>query len=148
LNPKHLVCKFAIPFFREILYQRMLIEQKTDIHMMVARSLQISKSKYMSHDKEVKCLEMHLKIAEKTLMRQMESEDEEQLRLLRIYKNKNTDTLNLNNLKINLVKNICEKLKLIDLKLETETENQNKKSFLSIKAGYIEKKSDKNITWE
>jgi class 3 adenylate cyclase len=171
LKPKKMVLKFGIPFLREILYQRMLIEQKHDIHMNMARHLQSSEFKYMPHSQEVKFLENHMKTTEKTLTKQMEDEsDEENMDMTKMVKKKKHQELNLNNLKIFLVKDICERLKVIDLKIETEESNHlqnqinhetfsdvkslqnfSKKNFqsnLSIKGGYIEKKSDKNITWE
>jgi class 3 adenylate cyclase len=172
LNPKKMVLKFSIPFLREILYQRMLIEQKNDIHMIMARYLQSSEFKYMPHSQEVKLLEHHMKTTEKTLTMQMEedSDEESNMNMTKMVKKKKHQELNLNNLKIFLVNDICERLKVIDMKLETEESNHmqnqlindtfsdvkslqnfSKKNFqlnLSIKGGYIEKKSDKNITWE
>ena len=51
----------------------------------------------------------------------------------------------MNNLKIYIVKKICDKIKIIDLKLY---EDQNKIYFNSIISEVLEKKSDSNITWE
>lgn len=165
LNPKQLVCKFAVPFLREILYQRMLIEQKNDIHLNVARSLQTTNFKYMPHSQEIKFLELHIKTTERTLTSQLEDDDSDAIKkdnaVLHLTKKK--EELNLNNLKIFIVKDICDRLKVIDLKLEMESElanypnegenalekvKKNSNMFQAIKAGYIEKKSDKNITWE
>ena len=40
IKPKHLVAMFTIPLLREVLYQRMLVEQKTDIHSKIARKME------------------------------------------------------------------------------------------------------------
>ena len=72
-----MICKFAIPFCREILYQRMLIEQRNDIHMNIARLMQYNKFSYMSSKKEVELLKMHLKKTEKSIINYMEDDDNE-----------------------------------------------------------------------
>jgi len=51
----------------------------------------------------------------------------------------------MNNLKIYIVKKICDKIKTIDLKLYEE---QNKSKVHSIISEVLSKKSDSNITWE
>lgn len=51
----------------------------------------------------------------------------------------------MNNLKIYIVKKICDKIKIIDLKLYEEN---NKIQFNSIISEVLKKKSDSNITWE
>ena len=43
LKPKHLVAMFAIPLMREVLYQRMLLEQKTYIHAKIERKMEFYK---------------------------------------------------------------------------------------------------------
>ncbi len=140
LNPKELVCKFAIPFLREVCYQRMLIEQKNDIHLSVARLLQNTKFSYIPHNKEIAMLQKHLKITEKSIINYMEEDDDNNQKKVTV------ETMNLNNMKIFQVKDICGKLKAIDLRLEDEIDltKQNPK----IKSGTVNKKSDKNITWE
>ena len=134
LKPKHLICKFNISFMREILYQQLLIEQKTDIHNNFARSLQSSKFKFMSYDEELKYLIYHLKIAGKNLINYIEEEDDD------IYKLNNlTESLNINNLKIFIIKEIINRLKV---------RGDNNNSIVSINSGVVEKKSDKGLTWE
>lgn len=141
LNPKQLVCKFAIPFLRELFYQRMLIEQKNEIHLSVARLLQNTKFSYIPHNKEIMMLQKHLKITEKSIINYME-EDDDNLQCKKVA----IEPLSLNNLKIFQVKDICGRLKAIDLRLEEDYEliKNNPK----IKSGTVNKKSDKNITWE
>lgn len=148
LDQKKLVCKFSVPFFREILYQRMLIEQKTEIHSVLARSMQFNKFKYLPHEKEVKIIEKHLKNSEKTLMTQMQDDiyeimknDKGMIHLqLMIEKLKEND-LNINNMKMISLKNICEKLKYIDLKIDLK--NEISSEFYGA-SSFIETKDHKN----
>jgi hypothetical protein len=118
----------------------MLIEQKNDIHLSVARLLQNTKFSYIPHNKEIAMLQKHLKITEKSIINYMEEDDDNNQKKVTV------ETLNLNNMKIFQVKEICGKLKAIDLRLEDEIDltKQNPK----IKSGTVNKKSDKNITWE
>jgi predicted ATPase len=146
LNPKQTVYKFSIPFLREILYQRMLIEQRNDIHLNVARKLQYAKFSYMPHYKEQFQLQTHLRIAEKSIINYMEEDDDIQTDNSLI--NNKQKTLSLNSLKILIVKDICEKLKVIDLRLDSQEIDISKRSMPIMKSGTLNKKSDKNITWE
>jgi class 3 adenylate cyclase len=144
LKPKQMVCKFSIPFLREVLFQRMLIEHRNEIHLNVARKMQYNKFSYMPHKMEEAFLENHLATTEKTILKHMEEKDDEK-------KSYNTDKkkdLNINNLKIIVVKDICEKLKLIDLRIESREISLAKRSLPLIYAGLLEKKSDKYISWE
>lgn len=192
-GPKNLICKFCIPFFREILYQRMLIEQKNELHLKVARTLQNPKFRYHPHDVEVKLLNLHLKNSERTLLVQMEEDDSVEESYNRLYRNNvaggnnlnkwalradDSESLNITNLKIFLVKDIVQKIKNIEinknLPLPKKKGNKNKKSKIEKKefkindknvnnniddnnvfkslqqiiSGFIDKKSDANITWE
>lgn len=157
INPKQMVCKFNIPFIREILYQRMLIEQRNDIHLNIARGMQYSKFSYMTHKQEMHILKNHLKTTEKTILAHMEDKEEE------VDDNKSITTsnqitepsLNINNLKIIEVKEICEKLRKIDLRIDDDESGIfsnngeiNKRLRTAIKRGLLNKKSDKGITWE
>jgi adenylate cyclase 10 len=145
LNPKQIVYKFCIPFLREILYQRMLIEKRNDIHLQVARKLQDTKFSYMPQSKETYLLQTHLKIAEKSIINYMEEDDDNQNQGSTLTKSKN---LSLNSMKILYVKDICEKLKQIDLRINTVDNDYSKRSMPMVKSGALKKKSDKNITWE
>ena len=135
-----MVCKFAIPFCREILYQRMLIEQRNDIHMNIARLMQYNKFSYMTSKREVANLKSHLKKTEKSIINYMEDDGNEPA------SREDPKFSTTTNQKIVLVKEICQKLKVIDLKIE-EDEQVNKGMPLIIE-GTLAKKSDANITWE
>ena len=169
-NKKNLICKFCIPFLREILYQRMLIEQKNQLHLMAARTLQNPKFKYISHEKEVKLLGKHLKNSERTLLVQMEEDDSVEETYNKLYKNNleggnnlnkwairsdEVEGLNITNLKIFLVKDIVQKIRKIQNlgseainDEESHGVNSSNKFLQQIRYGIIDKKSDKNITWE
>ena len=43
LDPKKIIVQFAIPFLKEVLYKRMLVETKNEIHLKVARLMGDSK---------------------------------------------------------------------------------------------------------
>jgi len=154
LNPKQMVCQFSLPFLREILFQRMLIEQRNDIHINIARKMQYSKFSYMPIEQEDAILKNHLKTTEKTILAHMKDKVDVTLHNKRPsienYTEINADagsSLNINNMKMILVKDICERLKVIDLRLESENTKQNK-SIPVIKCGYLYKKADKYISWE
>ena len=53
---------------REICYQRMLIEQRADIHLSFAKLLQNVKFSYIPHEMEMKMIHKHLKITEKSII--------------------------------------------------------------------------------
>jgi len=144
-SPKTLVCKFAVPFIRVVLYQRMLIEQRNDIHLNTAKCLQHNEFSYMPYKDELRLLDMHLKITEKTIINYLEENDDED-----VYKegphSENKQSFNLNNLKIYYVKDLCEKLKEIDLRVNAEGEEVSKNE--SLKSGILKKKADDYMTWE
>lgn len=131
LRVQHSVFKFAIPFCREALYQRMLIEQKNEIHLNIARNMQKNKFSYMPHDQEYNNLQHHLRVSEKSLIDYIREEQ-------------NKDNISLNNLKLCVVKKLQHKIKQID----THFEASSRTSIPCVQTGYIFKKSDKNITWE
>ena len=119
----------------------MLIEQKNDIHLSVARLLQNTKFSYIPHNQEVMMLKKHLRITEKSIINHMEDDDDN------IQTNNiSVKTLNLNNMKIFQVKDICSRLKAIDLRIDEDFESL--KNNPKIKSGTVVKKSDKNFTWE
>ena len=158
LDKKIVVFKFSIPFFRDILYQRMLIEQKNEVHLKVVSNFQKQKFSYYSPSKEVKILENHLRNSERTLLVRLDEDESVEDFYTKIYSNNNDDgnlnkyaikkaegaNLNLNNLKILLVKNITNNLK----QMEFKNRNFRNKNKINLMSGHIEKKSDKNITWE
>ena len=118
----------------------MLIEQRNEIHLNVARLMQYSKFSYMPAQAEVDLLKYHLKKTEKSIINYMEEDDNEQ-----IYSNKDIKFSTINNQKIVLVKEVCQKLKAIDMKLDEDDRNNN---IGVVFQGILAKKSDSNITWE
>jgi adenylate cyclase 10 len=67
LDPKKIVVKFSIPFLKEILYKRMLVELKNEIHLKVARLMGDSKFRYLPREIEKKLVNHHLIEEEKTI---------------------------------------------------------------------------------
>lgn len=161
MNKKRLVCKFSIPFFRDILYQRMLVEQKNEVHLKVVSTFQKQDFAYYSHNKQVQILEEHLKNSERTLLVRLDEDESVEDFYSKLYSdNKNdgnlnkyairgedTAKLNINNLKIFLVMNITNTLRQIENPTSGDNVNMNKNKMNMI-SGMIEKKSDKKITWE
>ena len=121
LKPKHLVAMFSIPLMREVLYQRLLVEQRCDIHSRVARKMEFSKYSYMPKKTEYEILKNHLEASESTLMKSIEDDN----------MNKTSDRVNGNlaNRKILITKDIIEKLKIVDLKI-TSSYSEIKKQFM------------------
>ena len=108
--------------------------------MNIARLMQYAKFSYMPANVEVDLLKYHLKKTEKSIINYMEEEENEKMS-----NNKEIKFSTTANQKIVLVKEVCNKLKAIDLKLEEE--DTGNKSGL-IYQGIVAKKSDSNITWE
>ena len=135
LKPKHLVAMFSIPLMREVLYQRMLVEQKTDIHSKIARKMEFSKFSYMSKNIEHDVLKKHLETSEKTIMSDTEEIDEENL---------NTDIFNGNitNQKILVTKDIIGKLKIVDLKIVSSYSIIKKQFMPMLLSTHISKKDE------
>ena len=68
LDPKKIVVKFSILFLKEILYKRMLVELKNEIHLKVARLMGDSKFRYLPKEIEKKLVNHHLIEEEKTIL--------------------------------------------------------------------------------
>jgi class 3 adenylate cyclase len=132
INPQNSVFTFKLPFCREILYQRTLIEQKNDLHQSIARAMQKSKFSYMNQKCELQSLKHHLKISEKSLVDYIKEEDNN---------NKEEEICNLNNIKLSVLMEISHNIKNLENKFSNHNLN-------CIKVGKISKKSDKNISWE
>lgn len=94
----------------------------------------------MSPHQEIELLKSHLKKTEKSIINYMEEEDDEQISV-----SKDLKFSTVNNQKIIFVKEVCQKLKAIDMKLD---ENDKNTSAGIILQGSLTKKSDSNITWE
>ena len=135
LKPKHLVAMFSIPLMREVLYQRMLVEQKTDIHAKIARKMEFSKFSYMSKNIEHDILKKHLETSEKTIMSDSEENEEENL---------NADIFNGNitNQKILVTKDIIGKLKIVDLKIVSSYSIIKKQFMPMLLSTHISKKDE------
>ena len=121
LKLKHLVAMFSLPLMREVLYQRLLVEQRCDIHSRVARKMEFSKYSYMPKEIEYEILKRHLEASENTMMNTLEEDNE----------GKNIDRINSNlaNRKILITKQIIEKLKIVDLKI-TPSYHEIRKQFM------------------
>ena len=148
LDSKHrnVVCKFACPFLKETLYQRMLIEQRSEIHMQIARAFQKKNIYYLPSKKiEKNYLRKQLECGQQSIIKGMEEKINED--------NKFTKQ----SLHILLVHEITEKLKEIknngyeDVDIDPENKNKSEgidKLAFAIKYGILEKKSEGKITWE
>ena len=143
---KTVVYKFCCPFLKETLYQRMLIEQRNDIHMQIARLIQKNQVSYLPSLKLEKLnLRKQLENGQKSIIKEME----EPPAINDVFRD-NNEVLNINSLKILIVKEICDKLKYMKNYTDDEIEQVEGKDKLAqaLKYGMVEKKSDGKITWE
>ena len=136
---KYVICKFSIPFLREILYQRIPSEQRNQLHYIIGKMTKINfhsnygkRSRYLSNEDELEMLKNHLKFSEITIHENFLKGTLSNSEIV-------NDNLNINNLKILLTQAICSKISSIKV-------NDDKNNM--IKAGYIYKKSDGKLTWE
>ena len=144
---KNVVCKFACPFLKETLYQRMLIEQRSEIHMQIANTFQKKSIYYLPSKKvEKNYLRKQLECGQLSIIRDMEEKSDE-----------DQNQFTKQSLQILLVHEITEKLKEIknygyeDIDPDPEDKNKNDgidKLAVTIKYGILEKKSEGKITWE
>ena len=139
LKNKYVICKFSIPFLREILYQRIPSEQRNQLHYIIGKMTKINfhskygkRNKYISNEDQLKMLKNHLKFSEITIHENFLKGTLSNSELV-------NDNLNINNLKTLLTQAICSKISSIKI-------NDDKNNM--IKAGYIYKKSDGKLTWE
>ena len=146
LDPKKktVIYKFCCPFLKETLYQRMLIEQRNEIHMQIARLIQKKQVSYLPSLKLEKLnLRKQLENGQKSIIKEMEENPSD---------NKdNNEILNVQSLKILIVKEICDKLKDIKSNLpddEIEQIEGKDKLAMALKYGMVDKKSDGKLTWE
>ena len=140
---KTVIYKFCCPFLKETLYQRMLIEQRNEIHMQIARLIQKKQVSYLPSIKLEKLnLRKQLENGQKSIIKEMEEHPSD---------NKDyNETLNIQSLKILIVKEICDKLKDIKSCPDDEIEQIEGKDKLAmaLKYGMVDKKSDGKLTWE
>ena len=139
LDSKHenVVCKFACPFLKETLYQRMLIEQRSEIHMQIANVFQKKKIYYLPSKKiEKNYLRKQIECGQQSIIKGMEENNQD-------------DKFSKQALHILLVHEITEKIKEIknygygNYDQDPEAKNKIKgidKLALAIKYGIIEKK--------
>ena len=139
LKHKYVICKFSIPFLREILYQRIPSDQRNQIHYIIGKMTKLNldskygkMSKYLSDTDALEMLKIHLKFSEITIHENFLKGTLSNSEIV-------NDNLNINNLKILLTQDICSKISSIKI-------NDDKNNM--IKAGYIYKKSDGKLTWE
>ena len=141
-NHKFVVCKFSIPFMREILYQCTSLDQRNELHYIIGKIIKNKidiKSdyaiyKYYNDELDLLNLKNHLKKMEIFM-------HDYNTRKINKYEEKNKniseENFSLNNLKTILIREIS--IKLLNTKNDKNT---------VIKSGYLEKKSDGKITWE
>ena len=115
LKHKYVICKFSIPFLREILYQRIPSEQRNQLHYIIGKMTKINfhskygnRNKYLSNEDELEMLKNHLKFSEITIHENFLKGTISQSEIL-------NDNLNINNLKTLLTQQICSKISLIIL---------------------------------
>ena len=146
LDPKKktVIYKFCCPFLKETLYQRMLIEQRNDIHMQIARLIQKKQISYLPSLKLEKLnLRKQLENGQKSIIKEMEENPSET--------KDGAETLNMQSLKILIVKEICDKLKDIRGSFQDDDIEQierKDKLAMALKYGMFDKKSDGKLTWE
>ena len=140
IKNKYVICKFSIPFLREVLYQRTPTEYRNQMHYVIGKLVKVStmnkshqKYKHMDETMELGILEKHLKYS------QVSIHDNFLNGKLSTTQINNDNYLNINNLKTLIIRQICAKIKSIKI-------NDDKNNM--IKAGYIYKKSDGKLTWE
>ena len=144
---KNVVCKFACPFLKETLYQRMLIEQRSEIHMQISRTFQKKNIYYLTSKKvEKNYLRKQIECGQQSIIKGMEEKVTAE-----------DSKFTKNSLQILLVHEITEKLKEIknygyeDLDQDPDDTTKIEKTdklALAIKYGILEKKSEGKITWE
>ena len=140
IEKKDVICKFSVPFMREILYQRTPCEYRNQIHFIIGRLVNVNniiksndKVKYMDEMMELGILEKHLKYS------QISIHDNFLNGKLSSSQLNDDNYININNLKTLIIRKISAKIKSIKI-----NDDKNNK----IKSGYIYKKSDGKITWE
>ena len=173
LDPKKIIVQFCIPFLKEVLYKRMLVETKNEIHLKVARLMGDSKFSYLKRGIEKELVNYHLIEEEKTILDHLVDTEDDKVE--KIQKEVNQ--------RIKYLKETIDTVKDIDTRAqdyydqpeiykqlslednmgnddenekneEDDKENPEENKLVSnrnmpiVKGGIIEKKSDKGITWE
>ncbi|MCQ2815931.1 MAG: hypothetical protein MJ252_01575 [archaeon] len=158
---KIVVYQFSHPYLRETLYQRSLIEHRSEAHAKIATLLQKERLGYLPRNGESVSYEKHQWYASQTVTKIMQDVKPNGLNFENLFENDDPQNVNVNALKTSIVKDICKKIRncriaeqqqqeIQELK-KTEDEVDDKKlERLSkvIKYGELDKKSDGKITWE
>ena len=137
---KNVICKFSIPFLREVLYLRTPSEYRNQIHYIIGRLVNVNniiksndRVRYLDEMMELGILEKHLKYSQISIHDNFLNGKLSSIQL-------NDDNyINITNLKTLIIRKIVAKIKSIKI-----NDDKNNK----IKSGYIYKKSDGKITWE
>ena len=170
LDPKKIVLQFCIPFLKEVLYMRMLVEIKNEIHLKVARLMGDSKFSYLKRNIEKELVNYHLIEEEKTILDHLVDKGDDQVEQILKEVNQRIKFLKET---IDTVKDIdtraqdykdpeyYKQLSLDEKNILNDEENNEKReedteenklvsnrNMPIVKGGILEKKSDKGITWE
>jgi hypothetical protein len=143
MNHQFVVCKFSIPFMREILYQSTSLDQRNELHYIIGKIIKNNIGlkddyilyKYYSEEFELLNLKKHLRKMEIFMhdynMKKKNLFEENNMNYMA------DENFTLNNLKTIIIHEIRNKL-------------SNPKNDINtmIKCGYAEKKSDGKLTWE
>ena len=172
LDPKKIIVQFSIPFLKEVLYKRMLVETKNEIHLKVARLMGDSKFSYLKRGIEKELVNYHLIEEEKTILDHLVDTEDDKVEKIQKEVNqrikylketidtvKDIDTRAQDYGQPELYKqltleenlgNVDENEKVEDEEKENPEENKlvSNRNMPIVKGGIIEKKSDKGITWE
>ena len=132
LKKNKLICQITFPFLRETLYQKFLMETRAPFHMKLAVIISMSKRiKYFSLDDELKFLKRNLFDSEANIIDEMKRKRRDIETLKDILESQKD--LSYNNLKILLIKEICQ--------------NFYKKKLDNLLEGNIEMFCENNSEW-
>ena len=129
LDPKKIIVQFCIPFLKEVLYKRMLVETKNEIHLKVARLMGDSKFSYLKRSTEKKLVDYHLIEEDKTILDHLVDTGDE----------KDEQVLKEVNQRIKYLKETIDTVKDID------TRNQDYNEPEIYKQLYLEEKNLQNL---
>lgn len=135
LDVNKIIAKFSIPFLREVFNQRMTVEQRSAIHLDISRRMQVKKSNYLSRKQELFQLKFHLREGGMSILDHISCSKQR------------TIDLGTKSKKLWILKEICEKLKVLDLRIEEEGIELSKRTLPIINSCICYKKSNTNVTW-
>ena len=108
IDVNKIVAKCSIPFLREVFYQRMTVEQRSAIHLDISRRMQVTKSNFLSRKQELFQLKFHLREGGMSILDHISCSKQR------------TIDLGTKSKKLWILKEICEKLQVLDLRIEEE----------------------------